>query len=156
MIIREAENHKYGDSSDTINALQDSAKENNISIIGGCLPEKGEDDKMHNTYLVFNNKGKFMAKYRGTNPYDGDSSGRADFKEPTAYQRKRFCIFNLEGLRFGIATGYDLASAEFALVMNRANADILVYPSQFIKHTDEFDWKALLRTRAIDNKVIYA
>ncbi|MAG91836.1 acyltransferase [Candidatus Woesearchaeota archaeon] len=46
------------------NFLSDAAKTNKITLVGGSLFEKAENDKYYNTSLIFDPEGKTIAKYR--------------------------------------------------------------------------------------------
>lgn len=49
---------KEGFQSETLNMLSQSARENQIVLIGGSIPEKDKDGKLYNTSLVFNQQGE--------------------------------------------------------------------------------------------------
>lgn len=46
------------------NFLSKAAKDNEVTLVGGSLFEKGEDNKYYNTSLVFNKDGEIITKYR--------------------------------------------------------------------------------------------
>ena len=48
----------------TTDFLSKAAKDNNVTLVGGSLFEKGEDNKYYNTSLIFDNTGKIISKYR--------------------------------------------------------------------------------------------
>lgn len=48
---------------ETTSALAKAAKENNVYLIGGSIPEK-EGDRLYNTCTVFDNNGNLIAKHR--------------------------------------------------------------------------------------------
>lgn len=49
---------KEGFQSETLNMLSQSARENQVVLIGGSIPEKDKDGKLYNTSLVFNQQGE--------------------------------------------------------------------------------------------------
>lgn len=51
------------DNSETVRALSQAAKENQIYLIGGSIPEK-DGDKLYNTCTVFDPNGELIAKHR--------------------------------------------------------------------------------------------
>ena len=153
MHLRYAESLEDPAQSITFTTLQNAAKENNVSLIGGTLPEK-EGDKVYNTCLVFNNEGKLLGKYRKMHLFDVDIPGKITYKESEIFTPgDKLGLFELEGLVFGLGICYDLRFPELALVMRQSGADVLVYPSQFSKVTGEMHWELLLRGRAIDTQV---
>lgn len=66
--------------SPTIKAISQAAKQHNIYIIGGSIPEC-ENDKLYNTSVVFNNNGQLIAKHRKVHLFDIDVPGKIRFKE---------------------------------------------------------------------------
>jgi predicted amidohydrolase len=48
---------------ETTEALSKAARDNNVWLVGGSIPEK-EGSKIYNTCPVFDNKGNLIAKHR--------------------------------------------------------------------------------------------
>lgn len=74
MSIKECFNSPYGvkyfpeyseeiPNGETCQALAKAAKENNIYLIGGSIPEKNGDN-LFNTCPIFDNHGNFVAKHQ--------------------------------------------------------------------------------------------
>lgn len=73
-------------SSDTLDAspsaqlLQKHAKDSNMWIVGGSIPEN-DNGKIYNTCLIFDPSGKLVAKHRKVHLFDIDVPGGITFKE---------------------------------------------------------------------------
>jgi omega-amidase len=60
--------------------LQDHAKDLNMIIVGGSIPEL-DGDKLYNTCLVYDTSGTLVAKHRKVHLFDIDVPGGIRFKE---------------------------------------------------------------------------
>jgi len=134
--------------------LQSSAKENNIYIVGGSIPEKGEDGVYHNTSLVFNRKGEIIARHRKLHLFDVNIPGKIVFKESDIFVKGTdVTTFDTEYGKMGLAVCYDVRFPELALLMARRGVKVIFYPSAFGLTTGSLHWELLLRSRALDNQV---
>ena len=71
-------------TSPSLAMLLDVAKANNIFLIGGSIPEKGEgaeEGKTYNTCVVVGPDGVLLAKHRKVHLFDIDVPGKIMFKE---------------------------------------------------------------------------
>jgi omega-amidase len=153
-LIKAAEDLTGKAPAPTFEMLQNSAKEHKVYIVGGSIPEIGENGKFHNTSLVFNKDGKVIAKYRKTHLFDVDFPGKMVFKESDTFEAGRdYTIFDTEYGRMGLAICYDIRFPELSLLMSRKGAKILLYPAVFNLTTGPLHWELLLRSRALDNQV---
>jgi Carbon-nitrogen hydrolase len=50
-------------------------------IVGGSIPERGTDDKIYNTCVVFGPDGELLARHRKMHLFDIDVPGKITFKE---------------------------------------------------------------------------
>ena len=108
------------------NFLSKAAKDNKITLIGGSLYEKGEDNKYYNTTLVINPEGKIIAKYRKIHiPYD-----------PKYYEQYYFSSGNLgyvqievNNVRIAPLICYDQWYPEAARINALKGAQIIFYPT---------------------------
>jgi predicted amidohydrolase len=58
--------------------LSDLAREHECYLIGGSVPEKGEDNRLYNTSYVFDRKGNLIGKHRKAHLFD--FIGNSDFE----------------------------------------------------------------------------
>lgn len=106
--------------------LSNTAKDNKITLIGGSLFEKDDNNKYYNTSLVFNGHGKIIAKYRKIHiPHD-----------PKYYEQFYFSPGNLGFVQTKVddvvispLVCYDQWYPEAARVNALKGAQIIFYPS---------------------------
>ena len=136
--------------------LSQLAKEQNVHIIGGSIPEK-DGSKLFNTSLVFNPAGEIIAKHRKIHLFDIDIPGKIRFQESeTLSPGNSVTTFDCNGFTVGVAICYDIRFPELAQLMRLKGADFLVYPGAFNMTTGPVYFELLTRARAVDNQVYCA
>ena len=65
---------------ETTQALATVAKECEVYLVGGSIPERA-DNKIYNTATAFDRLGQMVAKYRKMHLFDIDVPGKITFKE---------------------------------------------------------------------------
>ncbi|KAH3664381.1 hypothetical protein WICMUC_005766 [Wickerhamomyces mucosus] len=148
-----AENIPNGESTKFLSQV---AKENNIILIGGSIPELGDDGKIYNTSVTFDRQGKIIGKHRKVHLFDIDIPGGITFKESITLTggQKATTIDLPEFGTIGEGICYDVRFPELAAVAAREkNAFALVYPGAFNTVTGPLHWHLLARARAVDNQV---
>lgn len=124
------------------NFLSKSAKDNKITLIGGSLFEKGEDNKYYNTTLIFNKDGEMITKYRKIHiPND-----------PNYYEQFYFSSGNLgfvqtkvDNIVIAPLICYDQWYPEAARINALKGTQIIFYPSSigwFKDFKEEEPWSA--------------
>ncbi|XP_062499715.1 omega-amidase NIT2-like [Corticium candelabrum] len=143
-------------SGDTVATLAELAKENNIYLIGGSIPEK-DGDAFYNTCTVFCPTGQMIAKHRKIHLFDIDIPGKITFKESDVLScGQSLTMFDIESCTVGIGICYDVRFAELAHAYSALGCRFLVYPGAFNMITGPQHWELLLRARAVDNQVYVA
>ncbi len=138
----------------TSSRLGDLAKEANIYLVAGSIPERGEDRQIYNTSLVFDPTGKIIAKHRKMHLFDVDIPGGITFFESeTLSPGQEVTTFSTTFGPMGLAICYDIRFPELARAMVLQGANVLIYPAAFNQVTGSLHWEILLRSRAIDNQV---
>ena len=144
----EEENDSY-----TLNKVSDLARENNIYLLAGSIPER-EDDKLFNTSYLFDRQGKIIAKHRKMHLFDIDVKDKITFKESDVLTAgNEFSLADTEFGKIGIGICYDIRFPELARIMVEKGALILFYPGAFNMTTGPAHWQLLFRSRALDNQV---
>ena len=111
--------------NDITEALSESAKKNNIAIIGGSLFEKGDDEKFYNTTVVFSNSGVMLGKYRKIHiPYDPKYYEKTFFASGSEYK-----VFDFGSVKAGTLICYDQWFPEAARINALMGAQIVFYPT---------------------------
>ena len=141
-----------GDSL-TLNAISELAKENDVYILAGSIPER-EGDKLYNTSYLFDKSGSAIAKHRKMHLFDIDVKDRITFKESDVLTAgDEFTIVETDFGKIGIGICYDVRFVELARIMVENGAEILFYPGAFNQTTGPAHWELLFRSRALDNQV---
>jgi predicted amidohydrolase len=136
--------------------LSQIAKENKILLIGGSIPELGDDGKLYNTSLTFDRDGEIIGKHRKVHLFDIDIPGGITFKESITLTggSKATAIKLPEFGTIGEGICYDIRFPELATIAARkSNAFAMVYPGAFNTVTGPLHWHLLARSRAVDNQI---
>ena len=129
--------------------LSGLAENYNTNIIGGSIVEKTFDNKFYNTSIVMNRKGAVIANYRKN--YLFSHCGSLENKYLT--QGNENCVFELEGIKFGIGICYDIRFPEHFRKMLKKGVQIFVIPAAFPQERIE-QWNILNQARALENLAV--
>ena len=147
------------ESSNTLKEIAKIAKEENIHVLAGSIPELVKDDEndiesIYNTAVFFDNDGKQLGKHRKMHLFDIDVKGKIYFKESdTLSAGNDFTIINTDLATIGIGICYDIRFVELSRIMALNGAEILIFPGAFNLTTGPAHWELLFRSRALDNQV---
>ncbi len=137
--------------------VSEVAKETNMWVIGGSIPERESDGKLYNTCLVFNPDGKVVAKHRKVHLFDIDvqrDDGHFKFKESDSLTAgDDITVVDTPWGGIGIAICYDIRFPELAICMRQKGCNMIAYPGAFNMITGPPHWELLQRARAVDNQV---
>ncbi|XP_060090573.1 omega-amidase NIT2 [Heteronotia binoei] len=136
--------------------LSEVAKECNIYLIGGSIPEE-DAGKLYNTCTVFGPDGAMLAKHRKIHLFDINVPGKIRFQESeTLSPGNSFSVFDTPFCKIGLGICYDIRFAELAQIYAQKGCQLLVYPGAFNLTTGPAHWELLQRGRAVDNQVYVA
>lgn len=140
---------------ETTQFLSKLARETQTFLIGGSIPEMGQDGKIYNTNVSFDPTGNIIAKHRKVHLFDIDVPGKIRFIESeTLTGGDKATVFNLEGYGVvGLGICYDIRFPELAAISARKGAFACIYPGAFNTTTGPLHWNLLARARAVDNQV---
>lgn len=130
--------------------LSDTAREHKIWIIGGSIPLECDDPKkVRNSCLVYDDKGKQVARYDKIHLF-GFNMGDENYSEERTIEPGG-TVQTLETPfgRIGLSICYDLRFPELYRAMKEV--DIIIVPSAFTETTGKAHWETLIRARAIEN-----
>ncbi|KAL3865138.1 hypothetical protein ACJMK2_006759 [Sinanodonta woodiana] len=137
-------------------ALSTAAKDNNIFLIGGSIPEEDEGS-LYNTCVVFGSDGQVLAKHRKVHLFDIDIPGKIRFQESeTLSPGNSFSCFDTPYCKVGVGICYDIRFAELGQVYADKGCKLLIYPGAFNMTTGPAHWELLQRARALDNQLYVA
>lgn len=149
---------KYAESipGHTSDMLAQTAKDNDVYIIGGSIPEI-DNGKVYNTCPVFSPSGELLTKHRKIHLVDIDVPGKIRFREADSLSPGcDFTTFDTPYCKVGIGVCYDLRFPELAHIYGEMGCKFLVYPGAFNMTTGPSHMEPLLRARAVDNEVYVA
>jgi predicted amidohydrolase len=129
--------------------LAESAKKYGIAVVVG-LAER-ENARVYNTIAVIGRGGELLCKYRKVHLVTTEPIREHEFLAPGS----ELALCELEGLRCGFMTCYDIRFPELARALTLHGAELIVAPSAFplvrIEH-----WRVITTCRAIENQVYVA
>ncbi|WP_298749131.1 carbon-nitrogen hydrolase family protein [uncultured Serinicoccus sp.] len=121
-----------------------------VAMVVGVNESAGEG-RIHNTLLALDG-GQVRATYRKVHLYDAfgyTESDRVEAAEPDLPE-----TFEVDGLRIGMQTCYDLRFPETTRMLMDAGVDVVALPAEWVPGPLKEDhWRTLVRARAIENTV---
>lgn len=133
-------------------ALSTLARERNIWLVGGTMPELAED-KVYNTCYVFGPDGQLAAKHRKMHLFDIDVAGGQRFMESeTLTAGNSVTTFETPWGVVGVCICFDLRFPELIQLMTLAGAKVIVVPAAFNMTTGPVHWELMFRQRAVDSQ----
>lgn len=130
--------------------LSKLAKKHQIWIIGGSVPlESSVKDKVRNACLVYDDKGKQVARYDKIHLFGLDLGAEHFREENTIEPGDQVVVLDTPFGRIGLSICYDLRFPELYRAMGQV--DLIVVPSAFTETTGKAHWETLIRARAIEN-----
>ena len=157
------------DDSKTLNEISKIAKEENIYVLAGSIPElvindkekegslsdsKNNKDSLYNTSVFFNNNGEIIGKHRKVHLFDIDVKDKISFKESdTLSPGNEITVIETPFATIGIGICYDIRFVELSRIMALKGAELLIFPGAFNMTTGPAHWQLLFRSRALDNQV---
>ena len=139
------------DGSGTIqDFLSTTAKKNKIWIIGGTVPLVSQfPNKVRNSCLVYDDKGKQVARYDKIHLFGLDLGNEHYHEENTIEAGDAVKVVETPFGKIGLSVCYDLRFPELYRAMGEVN--IIVVPAAFTDTTGKAHWETLIRARAIEN-----
>lgn len=132
-----------------VQALQATASAHGVTIIAGLVEAAGE--RVRNALVAVDATG-LRAVYRKQHLYDAFGQTESDWieaGEPGAAE-----TLDVDGLRVGMMTCYDLRFPEVARTLVDAGVETIVVPAEWVRGPlKEHHWTTLLAARAIENTV---
>lgn len=117
------------------------------------LPAGSEDERLYNTAVLFDAAGQMAATYRKIHLFDAaPEDGAVPYCESATVAPGAAVVnVELDGLRLGLATCYDLRFPELFRALALRGAEVILLPAAFTRETGRDHWEPLLRARAIEN-----
>ncbi|MCB5184592.1 carbon-nitrogen hydrolase family protein [Methylobacillus gramineus] len=130
--------------------LSKTAKKHQVWLIGGSVPLATDNpDKVRNACLVYDDKGKQVARYDKIHLF-GFDLGTEHYKEKNTIEPgSKVVTVDTPFGKLGLSICYDLRFPELYRAMGEV--DIIAIPSAFTETTGKAHWESLVRARAIEN-----
>ncbi len=134
--------------------LSNLAKEHEIYIVGGSIPERTVDNQIYNTCYIFDPSGNQIGKHRKTHLFDIQIKGKIAFRESdTLTPGEGVTIVDTIYGKIGVMICYDIRFPEFSRKMALMGAKAIIIPGAFNMTTGPAHWELTFRARAVDNQV---
>ena len=130
--------------------LSKIAKKYEVWLVGGSIPLECDDPKkVRNACLVYDDKGKQVARYDKIHLF-GLNLGNENYREETTIEAgDKVVVVDTPFGKLGLSICYDLRFPELFRAMGEV--DIIILPSAFTETTGKAHWESLIRARAIEN-----
>lgn len=130
--------------------LANQAKKHKVWLVGGSIPlEASVPHKVRNSCLVYDDKGKVVARYDKIHLFNLDLGNEHYHEQETIEPGKSIVTVDTPFGKLGLSICYDLRFPELFRAMG--DVDIIVLPSAFTDTTGKAHWETLIRARAIEN-----
>jgi predicted amidohydrolase len=138
-----------------VKSLAAAAREHGVFAIAGLVEQTGVRDKFANTLVAVGPDGATLAVYRKQHLYDAFGSTESDWVVSGDLALPE--VFEVDGLRVGMQTCYDLRFPEVTRRLVDAGAEVIAVPAEWVRGPlKEHHWSTLLAARAIENTVYVA
>lgn len=129
------------------------AKEHQVYLSAGTVPEVDKKGRVYNTAYVFNREGEQIAKHRKVHLFDIDVKGGQRFRESDTLTAGDQCtVFDTEFGKIGLCICFDLRFPELSRMMVERGARLILVPAAFNMTTGPMHWELLFCCRAVDNQ----
>jgi nitrilase len=130
--------------------LSNIAKRLGIWLVGGSIPlVSSRPDKVRNSCLVYDDKGKQVARYDKIHLFGLELGNERYAEEETIEAGCGVVALETPFGRIGLSICYDLRFPE--LYRSMGQVDIIFAPAAFTATTGKAHWETLIRARAIEN-----
>ena len=129
------------------------AAELGIHLVAGMVELiPGEEQRVANTLVAFDDAGELVACYRKQHLYDAFGQRESDWIVPGPLDQAP--VFGWKGFTVGLQTCYDVRFPEVTRRLVDAGADLVLLPSEWVRGPlKEHHWRTLVTARAIENTV---
>lgn len=141
---------EQADSGPIQQFLSNIASRLGIWLVGGSVPlESSSPDKVRNSCLVYDDKGRQVARYDKIHLFGLELGNERYAEEETIEAGCGVVALDSPFGRIGLSICYDLRFPE--LYRSMGQVDIIFAPAAFTATTGKAHWETLIRARAIEN-----
>ena len=132
-----------------VSSVSQSAKENNIQIVGSFYEKSNIPNKVYDTSFIIDQAGNVISTYRKIHLYD--ALGFKESAKMTPGSQITKPVKTLVGM-LGMLICYDLRFPEISRSLASAGSEVLIVPSAWVGGPMKVEhWIALNQARAIEN-----
>ncbi|SFW82768.1 carbon-nitrogen hydrolase family protein [Amycolatopsis australiensis] len=154
-----AMDHRFVESAEDLDGefvtgLRSLARDRGVAIVGG-MNERLDGTRISNTLVAAAPDGTVAALYRKIHLYDAFGFRESDVVRAGELTEPE--TFEVDGVRFGLQTCYDLRFPEMTRRLADAGAQVVLLPAEWVPGPlKEYHWSTLVRARAIENTLYVA
>lgn len=141
------------EGGETWKAMSETARKNNVYLVGGSVPEVDNEGHVYNTCYVFNRNGEQIGKHRKVHLFDVNFGEKAFHESDTLTGGDSFNTFETEWGKIGVNICFDVRFPEGMRLQALAGAKVIFVPAAFMMNTGEAHWNMNMRMRAVENQV---
>lgn len=132
-------------------AFSSLAAELGVWLLIGSLQIKLDAATCANRSLLFDDRGRIVARYDKIHMFDVDLEGGESYRESSRFRAgDRAVLAGTPWGKVGLTICYDVRFAYLYRALAQAGAGFLTVPSAFTVPTGQAHWQTLLRARAIE------
>lgn len=137
--------------------MQELAARHGIFIHAGSILEALEnEERIHNTTLVFDRAGREVARYRKIHLFDITAPDGTAYRESAAIKPGDAVVtYGCEGVTVGCSICYDLRFPALFQALAAKGATMIALPAAFTMQTGKDHWDVLCRARAIETETYF-
>ena len=156
-IDRFKSNAEYIPDGKTSILLSNMAKQYNVYIIGGSIPELDiATQKYYNSSPIFAPSGELIHVQRKIHLFDV-TLPNVKMKESDVFSSGHdIKIIDTGEIRFAVTICFDVRFPLMYSEIAKKGADLIITPAAFSRTTGSAHWHILSRTRAVDNQIYIA
>lgn len=137
-----------------VSALKEAARAGRITVVAGVVEAIPNSTKAYNTVVAINSAGSLIGRYHKIHMFD--AFGYRESEQNLAGDGD-LLLFDVKGLKVGVATCYDVRFPELYRQLAEQGAEIIVQPTSWAHGLlKEYQWNILIKARAIENTVYIA
>ncbi len=137
-------------------SLVDVAGQTGVVVVAGMFETGPEPTKAYNTVVAVSGAG-LLGYYRKVHLFDALGWRESDRLTPGPATADALVVLDLDGIRLGILTCFDLRFPEVARLLAARGATAIAVPAAWVAGEGKADqWRVLLQARAIENTLYVA
>ncbi|MCI2959171.1 carbon-nitrogen hydrolase family protein [Agromyces atrinae] len=137
-----------------VTALSSLADEIGVHLVAGFV-EKADGERVSNTLVAIAPERGVVATYRKLHLYDAFGQKESEWVLPGDIDEPE--MFDVDGLRIGLQTCYDVRFPEVTRRLVDAGADVVCIPAEWVRGPlKEHHWRTLVTARALENTIFVA